>query len=58
MRGAMQSSQIEAWAAKYHYLLVEIEGKEMRITPKSFGPMTVVDRLGKAIPLPLKVTIP
>lgn len=58
VRGAMQSSQIEGWVAKLHYLLVEIEGKEMRITPKSSGPLTIVDRMGKPIPMPLRVTIP
>jgi tartrate-resistant acid phosphatase type 5 len=58
IRGAMQSSQIEGWAAKLHYLLVEIEGKEMRITPKSFEPFEVVDRSGRPIGMPLKVTIP
>jgi tartrate-resistant acid phosphatase type 5 len=58
VRGAMQSSQIEGWAAKLHYLLVEIEGKEMRVTPKSFEEMTVVDRSGRRIAMPLRITNP
>jgi tartrate-resistant acid phosphatase type 5 len=58
VRRSMQSSQIDGWTAQLHYLLVEIEGKEMRITPKSFEGLTVVDRSGKAVPMPLKITLP
>jgi tartrate-resistant acid phosphatase type 5 len=58
VRGAMQQSNIEGWVAKLHYLLVEIEGKEMRITPRSFDEVTVVDRNGRRIPMPLRVTVP
>jgi tartrate-resistant acid phosphatase type 5 len=58
VRGSMQSSQIEGWVAKLHYLLVEIDGKEMRITPKSYEEPAVVDRSGRRIAMPLKVTAP
>jgi hypothetical protein len=58
IRSAMQSSQIEGWGAKHHFLLVEIDGKEMRITPKSPDEMVVVDRFGKRIAMPVRVTIP
>ena len=58
VRGAMQSSQIEGWAAKLHFLMVEIEGKEMRISPRSFEPIAILDRSGRQVEMPLKVTIP
>ena len=58
VRGAMERSNIEGWVAKLHYLMVEIEGKEMRITPKSVSQTPVVDRDGRRIPMPLRVTVP
>jgi hypothetical protein len=58
VRAAMESSQIEGWAPTLHYLSVEIEGKEMRITPRSSSEINVVDRSGRKIQMPLRVTIP
>jgi tartrate-resistant acid phosphatase type 5 len=58
VRGAMAASNIEGWVAALHYLLVEIDGKEMRITPKSFNELKIVDRSGRRIEMPLRITIP
>jgi hypothetical protein len=58
VRGSMQQSNIEGWVAKLHFVMVEIEGKEMRITPKGAGPTAVVDRNGRPIRMPLRVTLP
>ena len=58
VRNAMESAQIEGWSAQLHYLVVEISGKEMRIFPQSYEPMTVVDKDGRHIEMPLKVTVP
>ncbi len=35
----MKRAGIRAWAAENHFLVVEIEGKTMRVTPLSFEPM-------------------
>lgn len=58
VHASMAQAQIEGWAAQLHFLLVEIEGKEMRIFPKSFSEVNVTDRSGRRIAMPLKVTIP
>jgi hypothetical protein len=58
VRRAMEQAQIEGWAPRYHYLLVEIENNEMRVTPKSFESITVVNRSGRPIEMPLRITVP
>ncbi len=58
VRGEMQQSRIEGWAPQLHFLSVEIEGKEMRVTPVSFEPMNVVDREGKPVQMPMKISAP
>ena len=58
VRGSMDRSQIEGWAAVLQFLSVEIEGKEMRITPLSTRQFDVVNKDGKKIEMPLKVTLP
>ena len=57
VRGSMDKAQIEGWAAVRHFLSVEIEGREMRITPVSPDRFDVVNRDGQKIPLPLRVTL-
>ena len=42
----MDAAQIEGWAAALHFLSVEIDGKEMRITPISPNGIEVVDKAG------------
>lgn len=51
----MQRAMIEGWAPQLHFVVVEIEGREMRITPVSDEPVTVRGRDGKRIEMPLKV---
>ncbi len=51
----MARSHIEGWAAVRHFLVVEIEGQTMRITPMAPQKMTVVDAAGREIPMPLVV---
>lgn len=58
IRPAMEGAQVEGWAAHLHFLSVEIEGKEMKVMPVSFEPVNVVDRYGKSIGMPLKISIP
>ena len=58
VRGKMQAAEIEGWAPVNQFLSVEIDGKEMRITPIGFKPFDVVDRTGKRIDMPLPVRLP
>jgi tartrate-resistant acid phosphatase type 5 len=58
IRGNMETSHIEGWAPVNEFLSVEIEGKEMRITPISYEPFEVMDRNGDKIGMPLRVTVP
>jgi hypothetical protein len=58
VRASMVDAHIEGWAAQYHFLVVEIDKKEMRITPRSFETVTVVDHSGRRINMPLRVTLP
>lgn len=54
----MRKSNIVGWTAQNHFMVVEIDGKTMRITPVSFEPVKVVDPDGKTLNLPLTVTLP
>jgi hypothetical protein len=54
----MERAHIEGWSAQLHFLSVEIEGREMRINPLSADTVTVLDRSGKKIPMPLRVALP
>jgi hypothetical protein len=58
VRSSMDAAQIEGWAAQNHFTLVEIEGRQMRITPISFEEMRVVDKNGRPLKMPLVVTLP
>lgn len=58
VRGEMDRAHIEGWSAQLQFLSVEIEGREMRITPVSFEPVQVVDRNGGRVAMPLKVSAP
>jgi hypothetical protein len=55
--GSMERAQVEGWSAMLHFLSVEIEGKEMRITPVSPSRFEVVNREGQKIEMPLKITL-
>ena len=51
----MPNAHIEGWAAARHFLVVEIDGQAMRITPMSSEDMVVRDASGKEIGMPLSV---
>jgi len=53
----MERSDIEGWAAALHFLSVEIEGREMRVTPIFATGADVVTHEGKKIEMPLRVTL-
>jgi hypothetical protein len=57
VRGSMDQAQIEGWASALHFLSVEIEGREMRITPIFPSPTDVVRADGRKIEMPLRVTL-
>jgi hypothetical protein len=54
---AMAAAHIEGWAAMRHFLAVEIDGAEMRVTPIAPGGMDVRDRHGNLVPLPLVIRL-
>jgi hypothetical protein len=58
LQGKMKRAGIRAWAAENHFLVVEIEGKTMKVTPLSFGPMNIVDGEGHSLTLPITITQP
>jgi hypothetical protein len=56
VRAKMRKAHIAGWAPEHHFLSVEIDGDEMRITP--IGPKSVlepVDASGKTLAMPLVV---
>jgi hypothetical protein len=54
----MKAAHMEGWAAQRHFLVVEIEGRTMRVTPVSYEPFTVKNANGQAIPMPFVITLP
>jgi hypothetical protein len=56
VRSKMAKAHIAGWAAERHFLSVEIEGNEMRITPiGAKGILEPVDAAGRKIGMPLVV---
>jgi hypothetical protein len=55
VRRRMAANHIEGWAAQRHFLLVEIDGPRMKITPLSFDEMRVLDPAGKPAKIPVEV---
>jgi hypothetical protein len=53
--GNMARAHMEGWAAIRHFLIVEIDGMSMRITPVGTEPMVVRDGNGREIPMPLTI---
>jgi len=51
----MRAANIAGWAGQRHFLLVELDRNQMRITPLGDEPVRVVDPEGKPVPLPLLV---
>lgn len=58
VRSRMRAAGIAGWADTVHFLSVEIEGDEMRITPLSPYPMQIRDADGGAIQLPIIIRKP
>lgn len=55
-RSEMRKAHIAGWAPEHHFLSVEIDGNEMRITPiGANGVLEPVDPIGRKIPMPLTV---
>lgn len=54
----MAAAHIEGWAAHRHFLVVEIEGRTMRVTPVSYEPFTVRDAAHRPIPMPFVISLP
>ncbi len=55
---SMMKSYIDGWSAQNHFLVVEIDGKQMQIMPVSFEKMVAHGKDGSVIQLPLRVTLP
>ena len=59
VRGKMIKNRIEGWAPELHFLSVDIEGKEMRITPLGVkAPLVPTTNEGGEGKMPLLVTVP
>jgi len=54
----MEKAHIAGWAGQNHFLLVEIRGEIMSITPISFEAIRVRDKNDKPVPLPVEVRLP
>jgi tartrate-resistant acid phosphatase type 5 len=54
----MKKANIRAWAPENHFLVVEIDGKTMSVTPISNQPMHIVDSDGQPLKLPITITLP
>jgi tartrate-resistant acid phosphatase type 5 len=53
----MERAHIAGWAAVRHFLVVEIEGKEMKIWPVGSERLVIKDRTGKEITMPVGVKL-
>lgn len=58
IQSKMAKANIALWSPQNHFLVVEIEGKTMSITPVGFENITVVDANGKNVAMPLTITLP
>ncbi|HXA06141.1 MAG TPA: metallophosphoesterase [Bryobacteraceae bacterium] len=54
----MGKAHIAGWAAQHHFLVVEIRGDSLSITPVSYEPMNVTDPNGKTVELPIGIRLP
>ena len=54
----MKRENIAAWAPQRQFLVVEIEGKTMRVTPLSYEELIIKDGDGKAVKPPFVITLP
>ena len=51
----MAASHIVGWSGQRHFLVVELDQHELKITPVSATPVTVRDKDGHTIALPIVV---
>jgi hypothetical protein len=58
VRPNMRSAHIEGWSPQYEFLVVEIEGGAMHVTPLGNVPVVVRDADGKPIPMPAAIQLP
>ena len=54
----MAAAHIEAWAAHRHFLVVEIEGRTMRVTPISYESFAVRNSAHQALAMPFVIDLP
>lgn len=54
----MTAARIEGWSPQRHFLVVEIDNREMRVTPVSYEPFTAYSASHKSIPMPLVIDLP
>ncbi len=54
----MAGANIALWSPQNHFLVVEIEGKTMRVTPIGFEKITVVDANGTEVGMPFTIKLP
>jgi hypothetical protein len=57
VRAQMGIARIAGWSPQTHFLVVEVDGREMRITPRSASPIRVVDASGRTVRMPIVVQI-
>jgi hypothetical protein len=58
VRANMPRAHMEGWAAQYQFVVVEIEGGAMHVTPLSYQPVVVRDTKGKPISMPVEIHLP
>jgi hypothetical protein len=51
----LRAAHIAGWANQHHFLLVEMDDREMVITPYGIHPLTVRDGNGNTVEMPLRV---
>lgn len=53
----MEKSHIAGWAPENHFLLVEIDGRVMKIVPLASEPVVVKDKHGHSLPMPVVIEL-
>lgn len=55
IRRNLKAAQIAGWANQHHFLLVEIDGTKLTLTPFGIHPMRVLDGDGREVAMPLRI---
>ena len=58
VRAKLTRARMEGWAPQRHFLVVEIDGREMRVTPLSTEPVVVRKADGGQMPMPITIRLP